>query len=376
MSLVSKGLSAKLGRWIKDRMFEGVQHASDFHMQRKIIQVNFGAGVTFLTVFVITLLSLWVGNAGLIASTLIELPISCLLMLLIFRQHRLGHIETARLLLWTGVMAIITAAILGGQGTVIFTHGYYLVLATIAAIFSPIQRWRRLLFVVSLNIAFFTFFQIHGWSPNPATLTLSRAMITALETIMISTCAAIIVLLMLIGEYSATRNEIELQLMANTDPLTRLPNRRAFRARLKRNLEQLNSPHDNIAIAMIDIDFFKKINEEHGHDMGDKVLQLLASLLLQHVRAEDTLARYGEEEFALLLPQTSAEQALSVTERMRTAVEQTLFGHSQAPLRINISIGLANIQSKIRVDQALKAADDALYRAKQQGRNRVVMSPL
>jgi two-component system cell cycle response regulator len=185
----------------------------------------------------------------------------------------------------------------------------------------------------------------------------------------------VVVVLILFSEHFAERNELELQLMADTDALTQLPNRRAFRARLGRALEAAERDGGQIAVALLDVDFFKHVNDTYGHDAGDMCLQTLARLLQGQLRADDVVARMGGEEFALLMPQTTLDQARVIAERMRAVVARHAFAlaGSDELLSVQISIGLAALTPGERVDQAMKAADDALYRAKASGRNRVVV---
>jgi len=124
---------------------------------------------------------------------------------------------------------------------------------------------------------------------------------------------------------------------------------------------------------MIDLDHFKKINDTYGHQEGDVVLRALAQLMHTHLRQYDTAARFGGEEFSLVLPETDPIEAAGVAERMRKAIARMVFSDAIADLQITASIGVATCpHPKIsHVDALLRAADDALYEAKSNGRNRV-----
>jgi diguanylate cyclase (GGDEF)-like protein len=125
---------------------------------------------------------------------------------------------------------------------------------------------------------------------------------------------------------------------------------------------------------MIDVDFFKRVNDSMGHPAGDQLLRQLAQVLGTDLRQTDLLARYGGEEFGVLLPETTKSEALQVGERMRQAVEERLNAGGQTwPARVTVSIGVATFPEDGRdAEQVLLAADQALYLAKRQGRNRVV----
>lgn len=163
--------------------------------------------------------------------------------------------------------------------------------------------------------------------------------------------------------------------MAVTDGLTRLYNHRHFYELLEQEFHRTRRYQASVALIMIDIDFFKQINDTYGHQVGDDILKELASVIRAQVREVDILARYGGEEFAALLPQTSLEQARVVAERIREAVEKNEFSTSKGVIKITVSLGLAgypemDINSQVELVQQ---ADAALYRAKEAGKNRVMI---
>ncbi|KJH81641.1 MULTISPECIES: sensor domain-containing diguanylate cyclase [Pseudomonadaceae] len=162
----------------------------------------------------------------------------------------------------------------------------------------------------------------------------------------------------------------KLNLDAQTDPLTGLHNRRG----LTLALDALSAEGHSFAVIALDIDHFKRINDNYGHDVGDQVILHLAQLMTACSRGADTLCRSGGEEFLMLLPNTSIESALRVAERLRQCVEQEQI----APVgHITISLGIAVWPVHADgIDRVLKLADGALYRAKQQGRNRSEVAEL
>ncbi|WP_234465241.1 diguanylate cyclase, partial [Pseudomonas sp. S44] len=158
---------------------------------------------------------------------------------------------------------------------------------------------------------------------------------------------------------------------ALVDPLTGLPNRAAWSERVERELADWQENGGHLAMAILDLDHFKRINDGYGHLAGDKVLKIVADQLRKRLRGRDFIARFGGEEFVLLLPQTSPPAALQVAEALRAAIEACPFHFKGERVVITTSIGVSAFRSGERGDQVLKRADDALYRAKDQGRNRV-----
>ena len=158
-----------------------------------------------------------------------------------------------------------------------------------------------------------------------------------------------------------------------TDPLTGCMNRRALEARLKSDWRLAKRRGTHIALAAIDLDHFKQINDTRGHPVGDVVLQQLAGIMKSTARDSDAVARFGGDEFVILLPDTGWQGALTFAERLRRRVDDFTFGPPGSPMAITISVGvaLAKGTDPLSPEELLKEADRSLYKAKQQGRNRV-----
>lgn len=156
---------------------------------------------------------------------------------------------------------------------------------------------------------------------------------------------------------------------ALTDPLTGLANRRKFDQELNRRFAQWKKGGSPLTLVLVDVDNFKSFNDEHGHQAGDAVLQEVAAVLADSVRAMDLVARYGGEEFGLILPGTTLDEARPVAERVRGAVEQSVFQYGQKNLQITVSAGMAEAMLTNSREVLLKRADSALYSAKELGRN-------
>ncbi len=178
---------------------------------------------------------------------------------------------------------------------------------------------------------------------------------------------------------STMADNARLEQLAQTDPLTQLLNRRALTERISAEMERALRYDSTLALLMIDLDHFKKVNDNYGHLVGDDVLRDVGQLLLETIRGSDIVARYGGEEFLLLLPETDEAGAERFAERIREAVEVHPFGGGSSgggkTLSLTSSIGVAvypaaRIES---VEDLLARADAALYRAKADGRNRVRM---
>ncbi|CAM3628093.1 putative signaling protein [Pseudomonas reidholzensis] len=155
------------------------------------------------------------------------------------------------------------------------------------------------------------------------------------------------------------------------DPLTGLPNRAAWSEQVEREVLDWQENGGHLSMAILDLDHFKRINDSYGHLAGDKVLKIVADQLRKRLRGRDFIARFGGEEFVLLLPQTSPAAGSQVAEVLRAAIEACPFHFKGERVVITASIGLSAFRAGERGDQVLKRADAALYRAKDLGRNRV-----
>jgi two-component system cell cycle response regulator len=172
------------------------------------------------------------------------------------------------------------------------------------------------------------------------------------------------------------RRNVQLSLeMAITDQLTGLHNRRYMSSHLDNLMAQATRAGKPLAFVIMDIDYFKSVNDNHGHDIGDEVLREFAKRIGANIRGIDLACRYGGEEFVVVMPETDAAFAYAVAERLRKSIETTPIDISRAPgkLSITISIGIAASEGEGDTSEALlRRADQALYSAKRNGRNRVV----
>lgn len=176
-------------------------------------------------------------------------------------------------------------------------------------------------------------------------------------------------------EIKASQEELKHQ--AETDPLTDLLNRRHFHHEAEREFSLAQMTQSPIAVIICDIDFFKQVNDQHGHAVGDQVIISVANTLKRCARKSDIVARYGGEEFILLLPDTGVVEAQICAERMRQAVSKLAFEIDAAePLNVTLSFGVADVSLSNPLENSIKLADEALYRAKHNGRNNVQVSEL
>jgi diguanylate cyclase (GGDEF)-like protein len=161
--------------------------------------------------------------------------------------------------------------------------------------------------------------------------------------------------------------------LADTDPLTGVLNRRSFMEKAEAEVARSRRYCYDLAVLMIDIDHFKRINDTHGHHMGDLALKHFAGTCLGILRENDIFSRIGGEEFIALLPEVGEKGAFQVAERLREKISQTPVSEGEVSINLQVSIGVAALQEKdATVEELIRAADQAMYSAKRLGRNRVV----
>ncbi|MDX8130339.1 GGDEF domain-containing protein [Methylomonas sp. LW13] len=176
------------------------------------------------------------------------------------------------------------------------------------------------------------------------------------------------------SESSELRSKLDLaQHRATRDPLTNLPNRLAFEDRLADEMARCRRHKSPMTLMVWDVDLFKSINDTYGHKSGDKALIVIAELLLKHCRETDFVARFGGEEFVMILPGADAKSALVIAEKLRKTLENSSFNANGNKVSITLSCGMSQFIDGDTNESIFNRADSGLYRAKQTGRNRCVV---
>jgi len=173
------------------------------------------------------------------------------------------------------------------------------------------------------------------------------------------------------GCHELMRAEIRQRTDAILDPLTGLLNRKALMGRFAELAQQATVTGEPISFVLCDVDGFKTVNDEHGHERGDAVLKEVAYVMRRSLRSFELVYRLGGDEFLIVLPGAALDDALQLGERVRVALEQARPGG----LEVTVSVGVASARGAVAFDSLFRAADEALYVAKHEGRNRVAAAP-
>ncbi len=187
-----------------------------------------------------------------------------------------------------------------------------------------------------------------------------------------------IVVSALVAMYYGRKRKYELELAhsAFTDPLTGLLNRRAFQERLEFETERVDRYGGRLFMILGDIDHFKKVNDEHGHDAGDFVLKKIAAILNANLRSTDVLCRWGGEEFMVLVGGKAPDDGEKVAQKLRKAVEYEVMSFKEPELKVTMSFGVCSYRSKMIMEDLIRCSDEMLYASKRNGRNKVTAEKL
>jgi len=197
--------------------------------------------------------------------------------------------------------------------------------------------------------------------------------ISSFITLVLSTLLIFITYYLISVSITASRRRQELEVISNSDSLTGIFNRRHMEQRIQEEFKRYCRTNLGFALVLMDIDFFKRINDKYGHDCGDDLLKEIAKDIVNLVRGNDIVARWGGEEFLLLLPATNGVHAAKLAERIRKATEERRYSYGPESISVTLTLGVSTARPEETLSTIVKRADIALYRGKNDGRNRVVL---
>ncbi|MED5622269.1 GGDEF domain-containing protein [Ideonella sp. BN130291] len=352
----------------------GCELTPDRSLKRKVMETNVGVLIALVSIAFYDALYIASGNPALLRGVWGALP-SCAAFPLVWWLNARGRFVVARRLLLVWMPLHITMLVLVSQGTQFNVQLYFLVLAAVTPMFVPWAERATMATAVAINLVLFITFQLHGWPAAPGFEALGPELVGRFRATVYVTAALSFLIAVLVSERTAARHEAELHRQATTDALTRVLNRYAFMAALEREAAAAARTGQPLCIAMVDLDHFKAVNDRHGHLAGDAALRHVARMLRRTVRKSDWLARFGGEEFVVLMPGTGQALAEAAAERMRLAACQPGEARTGLATGLTVSIGVTQWQPGEPIEVTLRRADEALYQAKHQGRDRVVALP-
>lgn len=355
--------------------FWGCEHLDGTTAKRKIFNTNVAALIALGSIGFYGLIYIASGNSALMKSALCSIPFCAVFSTVPFLNKK-QHTNLSRWVFSFSLTAVISVVILVAQGSFSGIHQYFLLFALVPTMFFPLSRWGAVLFFFLLNISLFMFVEYVGVTPDAAMYELPQWFVTAIHASFHFTSFLTLLFIVWLSEYAAGTNETNLEFLSGTDGLTNIPNRRFFDGLLVNEWQRAARSQQSLVLAMVDVDWFKKYNDHYGHQAGDECLRLVAQTLRDCLRrSSDLVARYGGEEFVFIVPDADIIHAEKIANAACEAVRSLKLPHGLSDFSyVTVSIGIASVvpTKDEKPDILLKRADAALYRAKQEGRNRVV----
>ena len=251
--------------------------------------------------------------------------------------------------------------------------GMLIELALIPLIYRHARRpLRSILEIMDLQNPVFTYFPILSFMLLAVYGLEDNYRLTTFITLVLSTALIFFAYYLTATSIAGARHLLELERISMTDSLTGLYNRRYMESKIKQEYQHCLRSGTGFAMACADIDFFKNINDLHGHDCGDSILKDVSRVFMESIRAYDTAARWGGEEFLFLFPGATEEQAMQLCERIRKRVEDEVYPPGDRPGSVTITIGVSLFRPDDSMEAIIKKADMAMYSGKGGGRNCVV----
>lgn len=284
---------------------------------------------------------------------------------------RRGQVNAATLLMGTEVLVhgVTATAMIGWDAGF---HHYIVLTLPFAVVSANYRMWVRVAMTLGISLGYMGLDLVYRQA-EPL-VAVPAPLLSSLHYINLATVLAVMAVLASTYYQLVRRSEHRLRELACTDPLTQLRNRRFMMEVAQHEAAVFERGGRPLSILLGDVDHFKRINDLHGHAVGDEVLCAIAGVLRDGVREVDHVARWGGEEFLVLLPGTELGEAHQVADRLRAAVQALGEVNGRRELGLSITLGLAELKPGENIEQALVRADRALYEGKQAGRNRVVLA--
>lgn len=364
----------------------GCERVESHTLQRKIFHVNVAALIALVSMAIFAVLDVVVHNPALIRAVQLQLPFYFIIATVPWLNRR-GHAAMAR---WT-ISLSITAAVAFNvwlvNGSWLQLHFFFLLFAVAAVALFPLQQWRSIVFLFGLNGALFAYCEYVGVEPDALLLMLDTGTVMMFRTLAVAISLFSVLFITWLGEHVASRNERELEDLSGMDTLTRLPNRRRMEQRLAEAIAAAKRNAQRGAVMFLDLDNFKPLNDGYGHAAGDALLQEVAQRIAGCIRAMDMVARFGGDEFVILLPELGVgpeearKHAAVVAEKIRARLAEpyhigVISDHGKCGVvehRCTASIGVEMFAGgTMSASDIIKRADAAMYQAKESGRNAIV----
>jgi diguanylate cyclase (GGDEF)-like protein len=279
-----------------------------------------------------------------------------------------AHLAAALLITEVVSHAVLAVWLLG------WASGFHYYLIPLVAFILFNDQLSTRIVVTASSLVAFVYLGLRALTGTHAEVSISPAWLHAVEFVNIVVPFTALVLICLYFRLASIEIEAKMKELAMTDALTTLANRRQMIATLELERARYERNGRSFGVIIADIDDFKRINDSLGHECGDRVLVDLAATMRTALRAQDRIARWGGEEFLILLPETDRSGAEIVAEKLRGAIEDSSFTFKGDRWPVTMTFGVATLERPITIDECVRRADEALYQGKAKGKNCVVLA--
>ncbi|WP_339721500.1 diguanylate cyclase [uncultured Paraglaciecola sp.] len=357
-------------RFVQNHLNAGVVQTDDPEKSQQIFVANLFSFIGYAVSFLMSV-GAYIRQDWLLGTVLL---IACCIFFsshLILRSKRLANpYKASANLVTTSLMLLMVYLVFTGGVNGTGPLWIYIV-PPVALFFGGMRKGTRNLGLFFIVISALMFYPNDAWIGTSYTFEFKSRLIFSFLTV---SC------LFALYEYVRQSSFQRIKEMSQTfekqamcDPLSGLLNRRGMREKLQNEFDRSQRYKNVLTLMMCDIDHFKVVNDKYGHDKGDEVIKSLGHIFKSGLRKQDSLARWGGEEYLFLLPETNGEQAMQLAEKLRSKIADTQYKHEDKVFSVTISIGLHQITSTETINQAITKADTNLYKAKEQGRNRCII---
>ncbi len=337
--------------------------------RRLIVNTNAVAAVFFVAIL---------AHAVILISPPVDMPqaaavalLTALSLIAVPWLNARGRHRVAPLLAIGISIAGLLAEIVFFDGVALSLHFNFLLIAGLAVIFVGLDKPLRLGAVLSLNLLLFLLSETGVIANINRTVVIGDDAVRLLRFTTILSVVITVSVFLVLSERTARRSETALERLAATDSLTGIPNRMSFINAARREIARTERAGESLALMVMDIDYFKRINDTHGHPVGDDVLRIVGQGLASLLRSQDLVARVGGEEFAICCSGTEGQSLLELCERIRRHFGESVVRTYRGDVSLTVSIGVAEREPGEPYEALFARADAALYASKRGGRNQV-----
>ncbi len=337
--------------------------------RRLIVNTNAVAAVFFVAIL---------AHAVILISPPVDMPqaaavalLTALSLIAVPWLNARGRHRVAPLLAIGISIAGLLAEIVFFDGVALSLHFNFLLIAGLAVIFVGLDKPLRLAAVLSLNLSLFLLCETGVIANINRTVVIGDDAVRLLRFTTILSVVITVSVFLVLSERTARRSETALERLAATDSLTGIPNRMSFINATRREIARTERTGESLALMVMDIDYFKRINDTHGHPVGDDVLRIVGQGLASLLRSQDLVARVGGEEFAICCSGTEGQSLLELCERIRRHFGESVVRTYRGDVSLTVSIGVAEREPGEPYEALFARADAALYASKRGGRNQV-----